>query len=92
VTFPATMADMLRGGYVFLKTTRCRDCDNPVYMFRTPRARTGPFVKTPIGRFVSHFAVCPALRIRRAEATSVGQGELFPVSMYAARDPSRRSL
>lgn len=26
MTFPATMADMLRGGYVFLKTKQCRDC------------------------------------------------------------------
>jgi hypothetical protein len=72
------MADMLRGGYVFLQTKPCRKCDNLVYMFRTPRRREGPFVKTPRGRFVSHFAVCEASRIRRTEATSRGQGELFP--------------
>jgi hypothetical protein len=80
VTFPATMPDMLRGGYVFLRTKRCRDCGALVWMFRTPRARNGPYVKTPRGRFVSHFAVCPAaMRIRHAEATAgTGQGELFP--------------
>jgi hypothetical protein len=78
VMFPATMADMLRGGYVFLQTKQCRDCGELVWTFRTPRARKGPFVKTPRGRFVSHFAVCPALRIRHAaEASSTGQGELF---------------
>jgi hypothetical protein len=26
VISPATMADMLRGGYVFLQTKECRDC------------------------------------------------------------------
>jgi len=82
VIFPATMADMLRGGYVFQQTKKCRDCGNLVYMFRTPRAREGPFVKTPRGRFVSHFAVCRDARIRHKEATCAGQGELF------RRDPS----
>jgi hypothetical protein len=77
------MADMLLGGYVFLKTSRCRDCDARVYWFRTPRARQGPFVKTPKGRFTSHFAVCPALRVRYAEASSTGQGELFPIDAIA---------
>ena len=79
MTFPATMPDMLRGGYVFLQTKRCRDCRELIWWFRTPRAHKGPYVKTPRGRFVSHFAVCPAMRIRRAEATAgTGQGELFP--------------
>lgn len=75
--FPATMTDMILGGYVFLQTKRCRDCDNLVYMFRTPKARKGPFVKTPRGRFVSHFAVCTEARVRHDEATCAGQGELF---------------
>ncbi len=76
--FPATMDDMLRGGYVFLQTKKCRDCGELVYMFRTPRSRKGPFVKTPRGRFVSHFAVCPAARAWHAAASCTGQGELFP--------------
>ncbi len=75
--FPATMTDMILGGYVFLQTKRCRDCSDLIYMFRTPRGRKGPFVKTPRGRFVSHFAVCTAARTRHAEATCSGQGELF---------------
>jgi hypothetical protein len=78
VQFPATMADMIRGGYVFLKTTNCRDCGELVYMFRTPRHRKGPFVQTRRGRFVSHFAVCPAVREWHARASDTGQGELFP--------------
>jgi hypothetical protein len=77
VIFPATMTDMLVGGYVFLQTKRCRDCSELIYMFRTPRGRKGPFTKTPRGRFVSHFAVCQAARTRHAEATCAGQGELF---------------
>jgi hypothetical protein len=77
VTFPATMADMLRGGYVFLQTKECRDCSALIYMFRTPKKRTAPFVKTPRGRFVSHFAVCPAARKRDAKVSHLGQGELF---------------
>jgi hypothetical protein len=80
VIFPASMADMLRGGYVFLQTKQCRKCGNLVHMFRTPRACEAPFVKTPRGRFVSHFAVCPAARISHKEATCPGQGELFPVT------------
>ena len=76
--FPATMADMIRGGYVFLQTKSCRDCGELVYMFRTPRARKGPFVQTRRGRFVSHFAVCPAVRLWQAKAADTGQGELFP--------------
>jgi len=86
--FPATMADLLRGGYVFLQTKPCTDCRALVYMFRTPRARTAPFVKTPRDRFISHFALCPAARIRHADATCPGQGELFPsdvVSSFAPR-------
>lgn len=75
--FPAKMIDMILGGYVFLQTKKCRDCGNLVYMFRTPRGRKGPFVKTPRGRFVSHFAVCTVSRIQHAEATCTGQGELF---------------
>jgi hypothetical protein len=92
VTFPATMADMLRGGYVFLQTKECRDCGELIYLFRTPRRRTGPFVKTSRGRFVSHFAVCPALRsLHVARAPGAGQGELFPVTLYAARGARRSS-
>lgn len=75
--FPASMTDMILGGYVFLQTKKCRECGNLVYMFRTPRARKGPFVKTPRGRFVSHFAVCTAARTRHEESTCAGQGELF---------------
>jgi hypothetical protein len=80
VIFPATMADMLRGGYTFQQTTQCRDCRRLVYWFRTPRRREGPFVKTPRGGFVSHFAVCSAVRIRAARISSPGQRELFPSS------------
>jgi hypothetical protein len=81
VIFPATMADMLRGGYVFLQTQDGPDCRRLVYLFRTPRRRSvGPFVKTPRGGFVSHFAVCEAVRIRAARISSPGQGELFPSS------------
>ena len=76
--FPATMNDMLRGGYVFLQTKTCRDCRMLVYTFRTPRARRAPFVKTPMDRFVSHFALCPAARIQHADTSNPGQGELFP--------------
>ena len=86
--FPATMADMLRGGYVFLQTKPCADCLALVYMFRTPRARRAPFVKTPRDRFVSHFALCPAARIRHADAAYPAQLELFPsdvVSSFAPR-------
>lgn len=75
--FPAKMADLLIGGYVFLETKRCRDCGEVIYMFRTPRGRKGPFVKTARGRFVSHFAICQAAQVRYAEATCAGQGELF---------------
>jgi hypothetical protein len=73
------MTDMIVGGYTFLQTKRCRECSNLVYVFRTPRGRKGPFVKTPRGRFVSHFAVCAPARIQHAEATHAGQGqgELF---------------
>jgi hypothetical protein len=77
VIFPATMLDMIVGGYVFLQTKRCRDCGDLVYTFRTPRKRKAPFVKTPRGRFVSHFAVCTAARTWHEEATCAGQGELF---------------
>ncbi len=85
--FPATFADMLCGGYVFLKTKPCTDCRMLVYLFRTPRARRAPFVKTPADRFVSHFALCPAARIRHADATRPGQGELFPIDVVASLAP-----
>jgi hypothetical protein len=77
--FPASMADMLRGGYVFLQTTQCRDCGKLIYQFRTPRPRRSiaPFVKTPKARFVSHFAVCRVARNREARIFHPGQGELF---------------
>jgi hypothetical protein len=74
------MSDMRRGGYVFQKTKQCRKCSYLVYMFQTPRHREGPFVKTPRGHFVSHFAVCLDARHRYAETTYPGQGELFPVT------------
>jgi hypothetical protein len=77
VIFPATMTDMIVGGYVFLQTKRCRDCSDLIYFFRTPRARKAPFTKTPRSRFVSHFAVCKAARTRHTEETFAGQGELF---------------
>jgi hypothetical protein len=90
VTFPAKMADMLRGGYVFLETKQCRDCGELVWLFRTPRARKAPFVKTARGRFVSHFAICPATRIRYAEASgAAGQGELFPTLQLDSVPASR---
>jgi hypothetical protein len=89
VTFPAKMADMIRGGYVFLRTKQCRDCGELVWMFRTPRASIGPFVKTARGRFVSHFAICQATRIRYAEASAAGQGELFP-TLHAESVPISR--
>ncbi len=82
--FPATMADMLRGGYVFLQTKPCQDCRMLVYMFRTPRARRAPFVKTPRDRFVSHFALCPAARIEHAQAANPGQRELFPTGAVSS--------
>jgi hypothetical protein len=93
VHFPAPMADMVRGGYTFLQTKECRDCGELIYLFRTPRGRIGPFVKTSRGRFVSHFAVCPALRSLHAARASgaAGQGELFPVTLYAARGARRNS-
>jgi len=91
VQFPATMADMLRGGYVFLQTRQCGDCGELVYLFRTPRARKAPFVKTPRGRFISHFAVCPALRVRHAETSSAGQGELFPLSSLGTQGADTRT-
>jgi hypothetical protein len=90
MTFPAKMADMLRGGYVFLETKPCRDCGELVWLFRTPRARKAPFVKTARGRFVSHFAVCQATRIRYAEASGAGQGELFPLTLQADSVPASR--
>jgi hypothetical protein len=73
------MADMLRGGYVFLQTTQCRDCGKLIYQFRTPRPRRSiaPFVKTPKARFVSHFAVCRVARSREARVSHPGQRELF---------------
>jgi hypothetical protein len=85
VHFPAAMADMLRGGYVFLRTKECGDCGELVWLFRTPKGRKAPFVKTPRSRFVSHYAVCPALRVRQAEDSRAGQGELFPITLYAAQ-------
>jgi hypothetical protein len=79
VHFPATMADMLRGGYFFLESKQCRHCGELVWLFRTPRARKAPFVKTARGRFVSHFAICQVARLRYVEASgAAGQGELFP--------------
>ncbi len=78
--FPATMADMLRGGYVFLQTKECRDCRELMHLFRTPRGRVAYFVKTPRGKFVSHFATkCPSVEMRLSStvAINVGQCELF---------------
>ena len=77
--FPASMADMLRGGYVFLQTKKCPACGKLTYLFRTPRPRrsVAPFVKTPRARFISHFAVCPAARRQDARISHPGQGELF---------------
>jgi hypothetical protein len=88
VHFPATMADMLRGGYKFQQTKECGDCGRLVHWFRTPTRREAPFVKNPIGRFVSHFAMCAAARIRHADAAYPAQLELFPsdvVSSFAPR-------
>ena len=96
--FPANYTDMIVGGYVFLQTKRCRDCDELIYMFRTPKGRKAPFVKTPRGRFVSHFAVCPAARISRAQAFDTGQGELFrldpefPRRLMERRGPESNQL
>jgi len=87
VIFPATMADLVRGGYTFQQTTQCRDCRRRVYWFRTPRRREDPFVKNPSGRFVSHFAVCSAVRIRAAEASHPSQGELFPTEVFSSLGP-----
>jgi hypothetical protein len=79
VLFPASMADMLRGGYVFLQTKKCQDCGRLIHLFRTPRPRRSiaPFVKTPKALFVSHFAVCPTARRREARVSHPGQRELF---------------
>ncbi len=82
--FPAMMSDMLRGGYKFQQTKVCGDCGRLVYWFRTPTRREGPFVKNPRGRFVSHFAVCAAVRARHAEASFPGQGELFPTEVVSS--------
>jgi hypothetical protein len=88
--FPATMTDMMRGGYVFLNSKPCRDCGELVYMFRTPRRRIAPFVKTARGRFVSHFAICQVARFRYAEASgAAGQGELFPTLQLDSVPASR---
>ena len=75
--FPASMDDMVRGGYAFLQTKRCRDCGELIYLFRTPKRRIAPFVKTPRKRFVSHFAACPVARDRDARISHPAQGELF---------------
>lgn len=86
--FPAKMGDMLRGGYVFLQTQDCGDCRRLVYLFRTPRRRSvGPFVKTPRGLFVSHFAVCAPTRSRHAAVSCPGQFELFAPEVVSSLGP-----
>jgi hypothetical protein len=81
--FPASMADMFRGGYVFLRTKECADCGELMHFFRTPKGRKAPFVKTPRGRMVSHFAVCHAARDRQTEVTK--QIELFPAHVRKSK-------
>lgn len=84
--FPASMADMVRGGYIFLQTKDCPHCGEVLRMFRTPRGRVAPFVRTPRGRLVSHFAVCKAARTQKnEEASGAVQGELFPDFVPAKR-------
>ena len=94
--FPATHADLLRGGYVFLKTTNCAACGKLIFLFRTPRPRrsVAPFVKTPKARFVSHFAVCRASRRQDARIRHPGQAELFPdhdISPFGTQSTDERS-
>jgi hypothetical protein len=76
--FPASMADLLRGGYVFLKTSECKVCGKPVRLFKTPRGRVAPFSQSRRGFYV-HFAACPAAKAEHAaEKAATGQAELFP--------------
>lgn len=94
--FPASMDDMLRGGYIFLQTKECQDCRKLAYLFRTPRPRRSValFVKTPRGLFVSHFVVCPAARRQHAKISHPGQGELFrdeDFSPFGTRSTDERS-
>lgn len=94
--FPASISDMNRGGYVFLKTTKCLACSKLIFLFRTPRPRrsVAPFVKTPRARFISHFAVCSASRRHDARISHPGQGELFrdeDFSPFGAQSTDERS-
>jgi hypothetical protein len=78
VTFPATMPEMLRAGYIFLKTSQCKACGKSVHVFRTPRKRVAPFVQGRRGWYV-HFAACPAAKAaHEAEKAASSQGDLFP--------------
>jgi hypothetical protein len=79
MNFPATHADMLRAGYVFLATKDCANCHELIHFFRTPRGKRAPFVKTPRGRFVSHFFTCASPKVHhQEERKSAPQLELFP--------------
>ena len=73
--FPASAADLARGGYVFLSTRGCSRCGELLHFYRSPRGRVCPFLKTPRSRFVSHFVRCPGSR--RHQERESPQLELF---------------
>jgi len=86
VIFPASMADMLRNGYVFLKSSQCKACGKAVRLFRTPKGRVAPFSEGRRGLYV-HFAACPVAKAeheaqREAEKAAIGQRDLFPEESF----------
>jgi hypothetical protein len=83
MTFPSTV-EMLKAGYVFLRSSRCRDCGATTFVYRTPKGRTAPYAHGRKGIYC-HYAVCPAAKAaheaekaeRAAARAAMGQGELF---------------
>jgi hypothetical protein len=66
---PKTREEMLRRGYEYRGTEKCRGCSRVIEMWLTPNARIAPYDPMPElqSHSVSHFATCSrAASFRRA--------------------------
>jgi hypothetical protein len=60
ITFPARQQVLMAAGWRFNYTRRCRLCPAMLDFWWTPAGKMAPLEMQPDGRYVSHFATCPA--------------------------------